>query len=453
MLRARPSILVVDSASDANRSLLAFLTTHDFEPIPARDGETAANILEARSVECLVTELCTPQIDGRSLMRLARDRNPDVCCVVMTSAGSVDQAVEAMHEGAYDFQVRPLHFDKLLAVLKHGLAHQALASRVAELDGQLDDRLALDRLGGTSRAIQRVMEQVRSIAATRSTVLIEGGPGTGKGLVALAIHRNSPRRNGRFVTVSCTALGEGLLEGELFGHEPGTLTDASAFQRGQFEQAEGGTLFLDEIADMPPAVQVKLVRLLQDRSLERVGGSDPVKVDVRLIAATSRDLAVDVASGRFREDLFFRLNVVHIRVPELRERREDIPLLVHAFVRESNLKHGRKVQGVTRGVLERLTRHSWPGNVRELKSTIEGMVVFAAGRRPLDLSDLPDVVRKTGGEPQPLDVAVGMTVAGAERQLIEATLAHLNGDKPRAAAMLGIGLRTLYRKIQQYGLR
>ena len=325
--------------------------------------------------------------------------------------------------------------------------------RPSILEGQLDDRLALDRLAGRSPAIRRVMQQVRSIAATRSTVLIEGEPGSGKGFVALAIHRNSPRRDGRFVSVSCDAIAEGLLEGELFGHEPGRITGASAAHRGQFEQADGGTLFLEEIGDMPPALQVKMVRVLQDRSLERLGGTEPVRVDVRLIAATSRDLAAEVAAGRFREDLFFRLNVVHVRVPALRERREDIPLLVQAFIAESSLEHGREAKGVTHGVLERLAHHAWPGNVRELKNTIAGMVAGSEAGRPLDLSDLPDAVRHDGGAPRPLEIAVGMTVAEAERQLVEATLAQMDGDKPRAAAMLGIGLRTLYRKIQQYGLR
>ena len=416
MTRPRPAILVVDPVGDANRLLLAFLAAHEFEPIPAHDDETAYNILEARPVDCLVTELRVPQIDGLSVMRRARDRNTDVCAVVVTSPGNVELAVEAMREGAFDFQMRPLHLDKLLVVLQRGLAHQALASRVAELEGQLDERLALDQLTGSSRAIHRVMEQVRSIAATRSTVLIEGEPGTGKGLVALAIHRNSPRRSGRFIMVPCAALAEGLLEGELFGHEPGTFTGASALHHGQFERAEGGTLFLDEVGDMPPAVQVKLARLLQDRSLERVGGTDSVKVDVRLIAATSRDLAADVAAGRFREDLYFRLNVVHIGVPELRERRDDIPLLVQAFINESNLEHGRQVLGVTRGVLERLMRYPWPGNVRELKNTIESMVVCAEGRRPLDLSDLPDVVRHAAGEPRTARLAVTEMQAKIEQQ-------------------------------------
>ncbi len=446
------SILVVEPPGDANRSLLAFLAAHGFDPIPARDGGTAFNVLAARPVDCLLAEWRTPQVDGLSLVREALQRHPGVCAVVITEAGDREAVVEALREGAHDVVARPLHFDQLLAVLGRGLEHQALAARARELEEQLDERLALDRIDGSSPAIRRVMQQVRSIAATRSTVLIEGERGTGKEFVALAIHRNSPRRHGRFVAVPCAALAEGLLEGELFGHEPGPLTGASVLHRGRFEDADGGTLFLDEIGDLPPTLQVKLVRVLQDRAIERLGGKDAVRIDVRLIAATSRDLAAEVAAGTFREDLFFRLNVVHVQVPALRERREDIPLLVRAFIEESNLTHGRQVSGVTRGVLEQLARHAWPGNVRELKATIAGMVAGSEGRRLLDISDMPEGIRQTGGDPRPLEVAVGMTVAEAERQLIEATLAHLNGDKPRAAAMLGIGLRTLYRKIHEYGL-
>ena len=453
MLRPKPTVLVVDREHDATKSLIAFLRGNEMEVVWARDGEMAYNAIDARPIDCLVAELHIPRIDGMGVLRRAREQNPEVCAVVVTEGGDVEMAVEAMRQGAYDFQTKPLNLDKLLAVLRRGLSHQALAARVAEIEGQLDERLALDRLTGRSRAIQRVMDQVRSIATTRATVLIEGETGTGKGLVAQAIHRNSPRRSERFVALNLGALAEGVVESELFGHERGAFTGASALHRGRFEIADQGTLFLDEIGEAPPGVQVKLLRVIQERAFERVGGTETVKVDVRLVAATNRDLAADVKSGRFREDLFYRLSVVRIRLPALRERREDIPLLVEAFAREFNREHGRKVTGITRGALERLMRCSWPGNVRELRNTIEGMVVFAERRRPLDLSDLPESFREIEPEVPPLSLSVGMTVDEAERQLIAATLTHTGQDKPRAAAMLGIGLRTLYRKIKQYGLQ
>jgi two-component system, NtrC family, response regulator AtoC len=447
-LKDRPRVLVVDRESDATKSLLAFLRGHDLDVVWARDGESGYNALDATRVDCLVTELRIHRIDGVALLRRAHERNPEVCAVLIAEGADVDMAVEAMRQGAADFQVKPVNHEKLLAVLRQGLDRQALVQRVAEMEAQLDERFGLERLTGRSRAIVRVMEQVSHIASTRATVLIEGETGTGKGLVAQAIHRTSPRKDERFVWVNCGALAEGVIESELFGHERGAFTGASAMRRGRFEMADGGTLFLDEIGELPPTVQVKLLRVLQDRSFERVGGSETLRVDARLIAATNRDLAAEVRAGRFREDLFYRLSVVRIGMPPLRERPEDIPLLVEGFIREFDREHGRKVTGITRGVLDRLVRYPWPGNVRQLRNTIEGMVVFAEGRRTLDLSDLPDALREVESAGEKLELRVGMTVAEAERQLITATLRHCGNDKPRAAAILGIGLRTLYRKLK-----
>ena len=460
MLKDKPTVLVVDREGEGTGALVAFLRENDLEVLWARDGEGGYNALDSARVDCLVTELRVQRIDGLALLRRARELKPDVCAVLITEAADVGVAVEAMRQGAADFQVKPLNHDKLLAVLRQGLAHQALAARVAEMAAQLDERFGFERLTGRSRAIVRVMEQVRHIASTRATVLIEGETGAGKGLVAQALHQNSPRKGERFVWVNCGALAEGVIESELFGRgtrakrgSGGAFTGASGMRRGRFEMADGGTLFLDEIGDAPPAVQVKLLRVLQDRSFERVGGSETIKVDVRLLAATNRDLAAEVRAGRFREDLFYRLSVVRIQMPPLRERPEDIPLLVEGFIREFGREHGRRVTGITRGVLDRLVRYPWPGNVRELRNTVEGMVVFAEGRRALDLSDLPDALREVESAGEKLEPRVGMTVDEAERQLIAATLRHCGNDKTRAAAVLGIGLRTLYRKIKQYAIR
>jgi two-component system, NtrC family, response regulator AtoC len=448
-----PVVLVVDRESESTRALLAFLRGRGLEVIWSRDGESALNVLDDTRVDCLVTELRVPRIDGMEILRRARTRNPELCAVVVTEGAEIDRAVEAMRQGAYDFQAKPLHLEKLAAVLERGLGDQALVERVHEMEGRLDERYGFERLNGGSRAIQRIIEQVRQIANTRATVLIEGETGTGKSVVAHAIHQNSPRRGERFVSVSCGALAEGMIESELFGHERGAFTDASAMRRGRFELADGGTLFLDEIGETPPSVQVKLLRALQDRAFERVGGSETLHADVRLVAATNRDLAAEVRAGRFREDLFYRLSVVRIRMPPLRERPEDIPLLVETFLHELNREHGRKVTGVTRGVLDRLLRYPWPGNVRELKNAIEGMVVFAEGRRALDVSDLPALIQEVESPSEQLQIAVGMTVEELEKRLIAATLRATRFDKPRAAATLGIGLRTLYRKVQRYGIR
>ena len=448
MLKERPIVLVVDRESDATKALVAFLRDQDLEVVWSHDGEGGYNALDSTRVDCLVTELRVQRIDGMVLLRRARERNPEVCAVLITEGADGGRAVEAMRQGVADFQVKPLNHEKLLAVLRQGLERQVLVARVAEMEAQLDERFGLERLSGHSRAIVGVMEQVRHVASTRATVLIEGETGTGKGLVAQAIHQNSPRKSERFVWVNCGALAEGVIESELFGHERGAFTGASAPRRGRFELADGGTLFLDEIGEPPPTVQVKLLRVLQDRSFERVGGSETLKVDVRLIAATHRDLAAEVKAGRFREDLYYRLSVVRVQMPPLRGRPEDIPLLVEGFIREFDREHGRRVTGITRGVLDRLVRYPWPGNVRELRNTIEGMVVFAEGRRALDLSDLPDTLREVESAGEKLELRVGMTVDEAERQLLAATLRHCGNDKPRVAAMLGIGLRTLYRKLK-----
>jgi DNA-binding NtrC family response regulator len=445
-----PIVLVVDHPSEATRALIGFLGENDLRVIWSRDGESAFHALDEEHVDCLVTELRVHRIDGLGVLGRAIERNAEVCAVVVAERGDVPMAVEAMRRGAYDFQVKPLNLEKLLEVLRRGLSHQRLVARVEEMKETLDERLGLGRLGGNSRAIARIAEQIRHIAPTRATVLVEGEPGTGKGLVAQAIHHSSPRKDAPFVRLNLAALGD-LAVAQLLGLAPSHPDAAPG--RGAIELSDRGTLFLDGVGEAPEAVQVMLLRLLQDREFERVGGDETLRADVRIVAATERDLAREAAAGRFRQDLHQRLGGVRIVIPPLRERPEDIPLLVETFLREFNREHGRKVNGVTRGVLERLTRYPWPGNVRELRNAIEGMVVFAKGKRPLDLSDLPATIREAERESEKLSLAVGMTIEEAERQLIHATLRQTGFDKPRAASILGIGLRTLYRKIQEYGLR
>jgi transcriptional regulator with PAS, ATPase and Fis domain len=297
-----------------------------------------------------------------------------------------------------------------------------------------------------------VFEKIRQIAPTRATVLVSGETGTGKELIALAIHQNSPRRNDAFVKLSCAALSEGVIESELFGHEKGAFTGAVASRKGRFELADGGTLFIDEVSEITPAVQVKLLRVLQEREFERVGGSVTIGVDVRLIVATNQKLEPLVKTRKFREDLYYRLKVVTIEVPPLRERREDIPLLVEAFVREFNELHGKKVRGITRGATDFLMQHDWPGNVRELRNCIEGMVVFCPRERLLDVADLPEHLRTGKKRKQYFSITVGMTMQEVEKMALEETLKSVGYDKQKAAEILGIGLRTLYRKMKEYDI-
>jgi DNA-binding NtrC family response regulator len=446
-----PIVLYVDKDEPDSRALAARLRAQNYQLVFVHDGEAAFHALDETRVDCLVTELKIHRIDGMAVLARAKKLHPEVCAVVITAGGDVAAATEAMRRGATDFQAKPLNVDKLLAVLEQGLSRQALVQRTAELESRLDERFGFERFTGHSNAVSRMIDQVRQIAPTRATVLIVGEAGTGKELLAQAIHQHSPRAKERYVRVHLAALAEGVLEGELFGHERGAAPGASEARAGRLELADGGTLFLDEIGELAPAVQVQLLRVLQEQEFERVGGHSTHKVDVRVVAATNKSLEELVARGRLREDLYDRLRVVTVRVPPLRERSEDIPLLAELFLREFNREHGRRVTGITRGALQQLLTYEWPGNVRELKNTMEGMVVFADGRRPLDVSDLPqDLQNARRADVTSVTLPVGLSMAEVEKRFIEETLRSVRYDKPRAAEMLGIGLRTLYRKLKEY---
>ncbi len=459
----RPRALVVDKDTAETQALLGVLEANGFDVQWAKDGEQAFNVLDAPPPdkagavllghEVLITELRAQRIDGLRLLEIARRRNPEVCVILIADAGGIDLATDAMREGAYDFQLRPINLSKMLAVIRRALSHQQLVTRVSVLAERLDERLRIPTLTGNSRAMQTLTERIAQIAPTRATTLIQGETGTGKELIAQAVHQLSPRKDERFVKLHCAELSENLIESELFGHERGSFTGAERQRKGRFELADGGTLFIDEISDVPLNVQTKLLRILQDRQFERVGGSETVNVDVRVIAATNKPLDVLVSRGEFREDLYYRLRVVLLEVPALRERSEDIPLLVEAFIKEFNREHGRKVSGITRGAMDRLIHYEWPGNVRELKNTIEELVIFTEGKRVLDVSDLPLALRQQRGATAPdLHLHVGMSMQEIERAAIEATMRTVAYDKQKAAKMLGIGLRTLYRKLKEYGL-
>jgi DNA-binding NtrC family response regulator len=459
-----PRALIVDKDSSETAELKAFLTANGFDVHWAKDGEQAFNILDgpapgangdstSAGPEVVITELKAHRVDGMRLLEVAKKRNPEVCVIVIADQGSLELATEAMRDGAYDFQHRPLNRDKMLAVIRRALSHQQLVSRVEDLADRLDQRLRVPNLTGHSRVMQDLKDKLLQIAPTRATVLIYGETGTGKELIAQAIHQLSPRKDERFVKLHCAELSANIIESELFGHERGAFTGADQQRKGRFEIADHGTLFIDEISEISAPIQTKLLRVLQDRQFERVGGNETVTVDVRVIAATNRPLDLMVARGQFREDLYYRLKVIQLEVPPLRDRREDIPLLIETFIQEFDREHGRKVTGVTRGVVDRMMEYEWPGNVRELKNTIEEMVIFAQGRRLLDVSDLPITIRQQRASASTaLPVSVGMSMNEIERAALEATLRSVGHDKQRAAKILGIGLRTLYRKQKEYGL-
>jgi DNA-binding NtrC family response regulator len=444
-------VLLVDRDTEEARYLHLVLGDQGFEVVWVHDAESAYEVLDREPVGAIVAELQAPRIDGLRLLEVARARNPEITVVFLTASPSIERATEAMRAGAYDVQIRPVNVEKLLAVLDRGFSHERLVHVVSDLQSRLDAKYGFAGLTGRSASMVAVYERIRQLAPTRASVLLCGETGTGKELVAQAIHQNSPRKDAPFVKLHCAALAEGVIESELFGHERGAFTGAVSARKGRFEIADGGTLLLDEISEITPRIQTKLLRVLQEQEFERVGSNRPIRVDVRLVTATNRDLTDMVKAGTFREDLYYRLNVVRIDLPPLRERREDIPLLVDAFIRDANAEHGKQIRGVTRAAMDLLMTHRWPGNVRELRNCIEGMVVLAGNRRTLDVADLPQTLRNTR-EPGVFTINVGMSLSEIERTAIVETLAATGQDKRRAAQMLGIGLSTLYRKLHEYGI-
>ncbi len=447
-----PVILVAEDDARTRESLSRALTRVGYQTLTAADGAEALTILRSESVDILLTDLKMPGADGLAILEQVRADFPEIIVIILTAFGTVDVAVEAMKKGAYDFQTKPINLDKLELLLQHALEARRLVRENRELRLRLRETSGLKHLLGQSASMQRLREAIQQVAATDAAVLILGETGTGKELVAQAIHYGGHRADRAFVKVSCAALPEGLLESELFGHERGAFTGARERKKGRFELAHGGTLFLDEVGDMSPPTQAKLLRVLQEQEFERVGGTETLRVDVRLIAATNRDLEGLVGEGAFREDLYYRLNVVPVPVPSLRERAEDIPALMAHFLRAFAERWGKPVPEVSGDALALLCRYSWPGNVRELQHVVESMLVFSKGG-PITAADLPAAVRGEARGADSGDRVAGATLRELERQAIARTLVATGGNKRKASEILGIGLKTLYRKIQEFGLQ
>lgn len=448
------SVLVVDQDPSVTREIVGFLKDRGYAVEGVDDGEKAYNLLDERPFDVLITELRSHRINGMRLMAVAKDRNPEICVILITREPDVEQATEAMRQGALDFQTKPLNLGKLEAVIQQGLGRQRLVLEQHELRRRLDEQYGLGSLVGRSRHMVKVYEAVRQIAPTRATVLIQGETGTGKDLVAQAIHNNSPRRDAPFVKLNCASIPEALVESELFGHVAGAFTGAIHTRRGRFELADKGTLFLDEVGELSLALQAKLLRVLESGQFERLGDSRTLHVDVRLIAATNRPLEKMVAEGTFRDDLYYRLRVVTIDMPALRRRREDIPMLVDHFIREACRANGKTIDGITRNAIDVLTRYEWPGNVRELRNIVEGMVIMARAGTLLDVSDVPQHLRRsTAPEVNEIRIPTGASMQEIERIVIEETMKVCGFNKEACAKTLGIGLRTLYRKLKEYDIR
>jgi DNA-binding NtrC family response regulator len=442
-------VLVAEPDAATARPLAARLRARGNEVVIARDAEGAINALARAPFDALVCALGAPPLDGLAVLAAARARRPGVCAVLVAAPPVLERAVEAMRLGAWDVLARPAGADDVLASLHRGLEHASRAARADHRDEGRERRVGPLALTGGSRAIRRALEQVQHVAPTRAPVLIEGEEGTGRSVVARMLHSGSARADGPFVWADCSPQPEGVLEAELCGLEP----FGGPERPGRIELAEGGTLVLHEVEHLPARAQVVILRLLQDRTVERVGGAHSRRVDVRVLATTSRDLGEAARAGAFRGDLVDALALVRIALPPLRERREDIPLLVEQLVGEVAREHGRRRRRLTRGVVDRLVAHDWPGNVAELKRVLEGVIVTARGRGPIDVSALPTRLRDTSPAHDAPHIEVGMTLAESERALVEATMRQTGGDKPLAAEMLGIGLRTLYRMLDRHGLR
>jgi len=451
--RAEPRILAVVPESPANKELVAFLGDRGFEVMWARAGQAGYDILDSEPVDGLICDLQGERIDGLRLVQVARQRNPEICAIVLAGADELELGTETMRQGAYDFQVRPVNLEKVYAVLDRGLSHQRLVGELSDLQRRLDERYRVGGIARRSSAWQRIYAQVEQVAKSKATVLLVGETGTGKGEVAKAVHQNSPRRDRPFVETNCGALPEGIVESELFGHERGAFTGATTSHKGRFELADLGTLFLDEVGDLLPATQVKLLRVIQNGEFERVGGTETRRVDARLIAATNRNLEEMVDAGTYRADLFYRLNVVSIAIPPLRDCREDIPILVDEFLHQFATENQKSIGGLTSDASDVLIEYEWPGNVRELKNCVEGMVVMHTGTGVLDLGDVPHHIRQGPAEPAAGLFGAGLTMREIEKRAIAATLEATNYNRRRAATVLDIGLSTLYRKEKEYGLR
>jgi DNA-binding NtrC family response regulator len=442
------TILVIDDEAAARTALAELLRAEGYTVETAGDGFKGIGRLEEVSPDVVLTDLNMPGMDGVELLRKVKELKSDLPVVIMTAFGGVETAVTAMRDGATDYLTKPLNTDELLIVLARTIETAKLRREASELRGRLKDRYSFDNIVGSSPEMQRVFKTVAQIAPSRATVLLTGESGTGKELVAAAIHHHSPRASGPFVKLHCAALAESLLESELFGHERGAYTGADRKREGRFEQANGGSLFLDEIGEISLGTQVKLLRVLQEREFERVGGGQTLRVDVRVIAATNRDLKEMVAAGKFREDLYYRLNVINLTLPSLRQRPTDIPALAMHFLKHYASENGKDVKRFSDEALTRLASHAWPGNVRELENVIERAVVLADGES-IEISHLPPelaVVSKRGGAPS----VPGATMEELERYAILKTMESVGGSTSRAAEILGISVRKVQYKLHEY---
>ncbi|MCG8555854.1 MAG: sigma-54 dependent transcriptional regulator [Proteobacteria bacterium] len=442
-------VLIVDDETNAREALAELLGADGYVTRTATDGQRALAVLEGFDPDVVLTDLKMPRLDGLGLLERAKPNVPHTAFIVMTAFGSIDTAVRAIQQGAESYVTKPVDMSALSAALLRAVEKAQLSREAARLREQVTERYSFGSIIGNHPSMQRLLKQVAQVARSRATVLIHGESGTGKELIAAAIHHNSKRRGGPFVRLNCAALAQSLLESELLGHERGAFTGATGRREGRFRQAHGGTLFLDEVSEIPPAVQVKLLRFLQEREFERVGGNETLRVDVRVVAATNCSLEEGVKDGTFREDLYYRLHVVKLEVPPLRVRKSDIPVLAHHFFRKYAEQNEVRLQGFSNEAIRHLMTYPWPGNVRELENAIERAVVMNE-TGTIEVGDFPAAA--TSGPAGDMSMLVpGLTLGELERMAILQTLEAVGGSTAKAAELLGISRRKIQYRLKEWG--
>ncbi len=454
-MKKENTILVVDDDQAHRTMLRTLLNGWGYKIVEADDGQVAIEKVHEQAFDMILMDIRMLKVSGLEALDGIKTYNPAIPVIIMTAYSSVETAVEALKKGAYDYLTKPLDFDELRLAMERAMDHSQLKEENRLLRETLGSHFDRQNIIGRSTAMVKLLETVAQVAPSEATVLITGDSGTGKELIAGAIHFNSPRKGGSFVKVNCAAITETLLESELFGHEKGAFTGAHRLKEGRFRQADGGSLFLDEVSEMSLGMQVKLLRALQEREITRVGGEEVIKVDVRIIAATNKDLIQEIESGRFREDLYYRLNVVTLNVPLLRERKEDIPLLAQHFLSTFAEKNRKQIKGFTPQAMDQLLKYDWPGNVRELMNAVERAVVLSRSEY-LDEQDLPLVIKNALPDeeksPSRYAVPADLPLEDVEKATILKTLESTGGNKSEAARRLGITRKTLHKKLKKYGM-
>ncbi len=447
------NILIIDDEKDQAEAIAESLRKVGYTCLTAVSGNNVLDIIRKDGIDVVITDLVMHEIDGMRILRETKEHSPETEVILITGHGSVETAVTAMQKGAATYLLKPINISHLRAVVDKVVEKQNIVRSNIELHKQLEEKFGFDGIIGNSQQMHRIFNILKQIASTTATVLIVGESGTGKELIARAIHYNGPRKNNPYVVLNSAAISESLLESELFGHEKGAFTGALHQRKGKFEYANNGSLFLDEVGDMPLTTQAKLLRLIEDGRIVRIGSNESVKIDVRIIAATNKDLGELVKEGKFREDLYFRFNVICLRLPPLRERQEDIFLMMDSFIKEFSKKNSKNIKDISSEARKILFRYDWPGNVRELRNCIESMIVFNQNG-VLDINDIPEHIYKSNRPALTGPVfPVGVTLDEMEKELMKNTLAYVGGNRGETAKILGIGERTLYRKLEKYSLK